>query len=470
VSLTITKKEGAVERQVLIGMLVSDRVLARIAPRWTSEGLFASKWCNLVAGWCVKYHNKYGKAPRKSVVGMFESWADKRDDPETVKLIERFLSSVSEEYASLKKGINPDYLVDVAGAYFNETALRKLSRAIDGDISSGQVDAARDRVSRFSEVKIGSSAGVSLLDASVIQDAVDNRSEVLFRYPGAVGRFLGDAFARDSFVSFMGPEKSGKTWWLLDAAFRAMKNKVRVAFFEVGDLSQPQIMRRFYTRVCRRPLKKPRQFKPVLRPTKLEILPEGQYDVGQEVVRVTSDMKPKEILERNKRFVDATGDPDILRVSVHPNDSISAAGIHAVVKEWSNQDGKPPGVVVIDYADIIAPPAGFQGESREAVNKTWKYLRRMSQEDHSCVITATQAKATAYAKEQLDMSDFSEDKRKFAHVTGMIGINVSVKDKPFGVTRLNWLVLREDEFVATKEVIVAGSLGLANPCMFSMLG
>jgi len=464
---SITKKDGAIERQIITAMVVSDRVLARIASRWKKDGLFASKWCNLVGTWCVKYHTKFGKAPRKSIVGIFEAWADKRDDPDTVKMVEKFLGSISDEYASLRKGINADFTIDIAGNLFNEVALKKLTKQIEGDLAKGELIKAKERVSLFSGVSVGTSSGTTLADEAMVEDVLDNKTEMLFRYPGAMGRFLGDTFARDTFVSFMGPEKVGKTWWLLDASWRAIMNKVRVAFFEVGDLSQRQIMRRFYTRAAKRPLKKPRQFRPVLVPTKLELLAEGQYDVGHEVMKITSDMSPKEVIRRNQRVIEKTGDVNILRVSTHPNDSISAEGIHSILKEWSSRDGQPPGLVVIDYADIIAPPPGFQGESRDAINKTWKHLRRVSQEDHCCVLTATQAKATAYAKEQLDMSDFSEDKRKFAHVTAMLGLNVSVKDKPFGVTRLNFLVLREDEFVSTKEVYAAGCLGIGNPCMFS---
>jgi hypothetical protein len=131
--------------------------------------------------------------------------------------------------------------------------------------------------------------------------------------------------------------------------------------------------------------------------------------------------------------------------------------------------GWPVDAVFVDYADILAPPAGFVGDSREATNENWKQLRRLSQELHCLVVTATQTKATSYAAKGLDMTHFSEDKRKFAHVTGMVGINQDVDEKEAEVQRLNFVVRRERRFVTTRYCHVAGCLTLGNPAVRATL-
>jgi hypothetical protein len=73
----------------------------------------------------------------------------------------------------------------------------------------------------------------------------------------------------------------------------------------------------------------------------------------------------------------------------------------------------------------------------------------------------------SYKEDLIGREHFSEDKRKMAHVTGMVGINQTRREKERGVYRLNWVVLREGEFIEEHCVHVAGCLGLANPAMKS---
>ena len=50
-------------------------------------------------------------------------------------------------------------------------------------------------------------------------------------------------------------EKRGKTFWLIDMAWRGMLQRKKVAFFATGDMSQRQMMRRFIARAAKRPFK-----------------------------------------------------------------------------------------------------------------------------------------------------------------------------------------------------------------------
>jgi hypothetical protein len=94
-------------------------------------------------------------------------------------------------------------------------------------------------------------------------------------------------------------------------------------------------------------------------------------------------------------------------------------------------------------------------------------MRALSQEIDCLVVTATQANAASYKSELMGRWNFSEDKRKLAHCTGMIGINATVKEQDRGIQRLNWIVLREGEFSYTKCVNVANCLAISNPAIRS---
>jgi len=462
--MRIEKRDGKVARQILTAMIVDPTTIAHIAAIWDKE-LFKSQWCNLVGGWCVSYFERYGKPPGKAIESRFESWASKRRDEDTVKLVERFLAGLSDEYETHAADINPQYVIDQAAEHFNEVRARRLIERVGDDLEGGDGLKALERIAKFGHVQVGTVHGIDVLrDTDAIRKSFDQESEVLLKYPGALGNFFADAFSRDSFVSFMGPEKRGKTWWLIDVAWRAMLQRRRVAFFSVGDMSQGQMMRRFQVRAARRPMR-PKVVKyPIAIDHELSspfaIVEREDREYAEPMTWKQGNAAFAKVLEKTK------SKSTLLRLACYPNSSINVAGLSSVLTVWENS-GWIPDLIVIDYADILQNPPGY-ADSRDATNATWKHLRRLSQERHCCVVTATQANAGSYRAETMDMANFSEDKRKLAHVTGMVGINSTVDEKESGLQRLNWIVLRESEFNTTRCVHVAGCFDIGNPAVHSI--
>lgn len=461
--MQVERKDGSRERRILTGMIVDKTVLGRIATKWEPE-MFASKWSNLVGSWCVAYFDKYNKPPGHLIEGLFERWANKAKDKESIELVEQFLSGLSGDYKALRKGINPQYLIDSAGEHFSQVKLKRLSKAIDDDLEDGRLEDAHNRVHTFGKVDLGVGQGINVLaDREAIRQAFSDKAEALVKYTGALGRFFGDSFARDSFVAFMGPEKRGKTFWLLDVAWHAMLARRRVAFFEVGDMSQNQIMRRFMVRASRRPL----GTKEFVYPKFLSRNPDSPYaEVDLATHKFGKALDWREALRKCQRVMksDLKTKQELLRLSVHPNSSLSVTGLRSVLQTWE-RDEWVPDMIVIDYADILAPPTGIK-ESRDQINATWRQLRALSQENHCCVVTATQTNAASYKADRITRSNFSEDKRKLAEVTGMIAINQTPDEKRQGLMRLEWVAQRDEDDM--KPVHVAGCLALANPAIRSV--
>jgi replicative DNA helicase len=155
----------------------------------------------------------------------------------------------------------------------------------------------------------------------------------------------------------------------------------------------------------------------------------------------------------------------LIKLSTHPNSTLTVSAMDGFFTAWENE-GWIPDVIVVDYADILAPETkGY--EFRNQVNETWKALRRLSQEKHCLVLTATQADADSYDKRTQTMKNFSEDKRKIAHVTGLIGLNQDNDEKKAGIMRLNWLALREGEFNPVRCVHVGQALNIGRPAVVS---
>ena len=235
-------------------MITDKIVLGTISAKWTGN-MFSTSWANLIAKWCVKYYSKYERAPGADIEGLYQSWASESNDKETTRLVERFLGVLSGDYEELSHTSNSDYIIDMAGKYFNQVALERLAEEVQGHIDIGQAEKASVKVTSFNRVELGGGAGINVLqDTEAIKEAFDSKSDPLIEYSGALGKFFKGALERDAFIAFLGPEKRGKTWWLLDIAYTAMLQRRKVAMFEAGDMSQNQMMRRILTRASNHPI------------------------------------------------------------------------------------------------------------------------------------------------------------------------------------------------------------------------
>lgn len=470
--MKITRYDGKDERSVLTAMIVDSTVLGRVAPHW-SRGLFQSQWSNLIGGWAVQFFQKYNRPPGKDIEGLFARWAEKAKDKDTIALVDAFLSSLSEEYESLAKDINPAYAIDSAGLLFNRVRMTNDADKVKEFLDSGDLEGAEGVFSSSKKIELGVGAGVNVLeDMAAIQQAFKEKSEPLIEYPGMAGRFFQDSLERDGFIALLGPEKRGKSRWLVDMAWRGMRQRRKIAFFEVGDMSQGQIMRRFMSRAARRPLKLGRSGAWPLAlqwPTAIERLE------GQKWAEVTaeerlfdkplswqSSWKACQAIIHNKT---KTKQP-LLKLSCFPNSTISVLGIEGMLQNWS-RDGWFADCVIIDYADILAPVNPRQNDNRQRINETWAAMRALSQKNHCLVVTATQASAASYGAEWLGMQHFGEMKTKLAHVTGLVGLNQIEEERIRGITRLSWVVVRDISNEDGFHVYCAGLPAINDPCIVS---
>ena len=466
--------DSGMERQFLTAMIVSKPFLASIAPV-IDVSLLQAKHFRTVAEWCLSYFKEYGDAPGTHIEGLYHAWAEDRDpkDPD-VDAIHDFLSYLSELHDAAKD-LNVPFLLDEIGTYLSMKKVGRLNDTLSSCLLNGNKDEALNSISTFSSVNLGDGAGFDPLnDRARWEAAFADPMEPLIEYPGAAGEFFGRVLTRDALIGVQGPEKRGKTFWCVDFVHRALLSRKKVALFEVGDLSESQIMKRLGVRLARLPMWK-NQLAGVDYPTKIEL---DKDDEGKPVAVVTTDKKTfphivsaQSSWKARRRFLKACGIPPripYVKFSIHPNSSINVVGIRGILQRWQHEEEFVPDVIVIDYADILAPEDPRK-EFRHQVNETWKALRRMSQECHALVIAPTQAAASSYSTKTQSMANFSEDKRKYAHVTGMLGLNQEEHEKEKGVMRLNWIVLRESDFVTKRCLWVAQCLPLARAIVCSTL-
>ncbi len=461
-ALNVQKLDPSPERQVLLGMLTARVVLGPIAVRWTEEGLFASKWANLVGGWAVSHYRRYDQAPKSSIEHYYRTWAE-TGDRETAEMVESLLVNLSDEMARLKAKLSPEHLLDIAGTLFEKVHIKRMLAKAEAWLEQGNIEKARHVIERSRKVELGLGAGIDVLtDDEAFRSALEELPESLIKYPDALGNFFADSLYRGAFVAFMGKAKIGKSYVLQDLAWQAVEQLNNVAYFELGDSCQPDVLQRFAARICQRPLKAGKRYQ---RPTWIET--SGNRDLPQTRVERHETQAPLTVEEEKeaRRLMAERVGPRRFKLSSHPSGSLSAAGIEAILETWARDDWRPD-VLVCDYVDIMAA-ADSKMDKRDQVNQTWIGLRALSQKLRCLVLTATQIKAEGFDAWLLDRSHFAEDNRKYNHVTSMCGINQTDQEKEHGIYRLNWLLGRQLEFSEKKYVTVAGCVATGEPFLVS---
>ena len=75
--------------------------------------------------------------------------------------------------------------------------------------------------------------------------------------------------------------------------------------------------------------------------------------------------------------------------------------------------------------------------------------------------------AASYDVKVMTAKHFSEDKRKNAHLTGMLGLNQTEEEKKRGIMRPGWVLLREGKFSSYDTVNVLQCLEIGQPILDS---
>jgi len=487
-------------------MIMSDEFLRDIIPIYSAD-LMDISFAPVIAKWCIDYFKQYNRAIKKDIQEVFDSWARSNKEEEKVEFVEKFLMNLSEEYSHADK-FNAQYLLDKAVKHFKKKSYKNLAQDLIYCVEEDNLDDADTVFQEFQKIEKGSTVGINPFDDSeAIQKAFEGKQEPLFKVSGALGRLINDELCRDSFIALMGPEKRGKTWWLMFFAMQAHRGRCNVAMFQVGDMSESQMVRRQHISLSKKSDLKRYcgELKiPVLdckhnqeddcnkkyRTSKHGCMEDGKVVPYEEAV----DYVPcTECLKKNPKYYEGAVwhmiRPEVepltwreaykkgqeynkrvrakaFKLATFPNDSISVSGICRVLDSWERTEGFVPDVVVIDYADILAPES-LKEEFRHQENTKWKRLRRLSQERHICLITATQTNRESYGVKRIELKHAGEDKRKFAHPTAIFALNQENEEMLQGVMRVSPLLIRENAYNANYDVHVLQCLQIGAPYLGS---
>ena len=512
-----------IERLILTGLITSTEYCQQIRNIWNVQFMEADS-AKRLAPWVWEYFEQYNKAPgTEDIYPVFFKHVEHLPEREA-KDVEGMLNDLMDEY-NKNNPINLQYLLDETQKYFKQRRLTILSDTITSLITRGQVDEAEKLACDYKPVANASENDLDLSSDTAldrVDKAFQTASQPVVNYPKQLGKFWNDQLVHGGLVALMASEKRGKTFMLMDMAIRACRQGQHVVFFQAGDMTESQQLRRICVYLAQRSDQEKycgQQWEPV-RDCVLNQLgqcdePEREsnfavFDKEYDRNKLRYDISLKNLIavhemEENHNYVPChnckayetnhlgavwlqrinTGDALTLKearkeisdffiahkrhfkLSSHANGTLSVKQIRAMLSVWEKQDEFVPDLIVIDYADLLI---GETKEFRHLQNEIWKDLRRLSQEKgQPLVVTATQADAASYERNKLTLSNFSEDKRKYSHVTAMYSLNQDTKgrEKEIGILRIGELLIREGDFSVGNEVYVLQNLRRGRPVISS---
>lgn len=518
-----------IERQIIIGLIVSTEYLRKVKGIWDNKYLESSIATQL-ATWVFKYYEEHEEAPKKNIEAIFLQHVREGLGKDIAEEIEEdILPGLSSEYTN--KDFNADYLYSETLKYFRKRRLELLAESVDSILSNKvgseeeRIKNAEEFVNQFSPLTDASDHTIDLSSRECVEKiraAFTSESENIVHFPKQLGDFWNNQFVRGAFISFMASEKRGKTFTLLDIGIRAAKQGRNVAFFQAGDMNEADQLKRIGVYLAKRSnlekycgehyepvrdcihnqtgdcTKSIREFDiPLFDGETEEVIRKKTFEELVDIYKERPEYQPcwnclayrenkwgvpflKKIEEVRTLDVD-----DMIKlvkkffirhkrsfkISTHPSDTLSISDIKDILKKWWDEEQYIPEVILIDYADLLVP--SIRMEFRHQQNQIWKELRSLSQTKTvgvlPLVICPTQADADSYTTDRLSLKNFSEDKRKYAHVTAMYGLNQDKdgREKKLGILRINKIIMRTEEFTDKDEVTVLQNLKRGRPVLYS---
>jgi hypothetical protein len=368
----------------------------------------------------------------------------------------------------------------------------------------------------------------STTDKELRKTSLEKQSKPIFTLPGALGKVVNGQLTEGGFVALMGPEKRGKSYLLMEIALQACKQRVPTAIIQAGDMNDEDMVARILVRIAKKSHRE-RYCGEIAVPVldcehNQDNSCERSERTGTEGIKESKQFSskngkksrgwdegyvyPKERLKEHPDYIPCSAcrkdknsdfqgavwwtlrppvDPltseefernfdRYMKIWHHfpkqytqPAGTLTVSALKHVLETWEVYAKFIPKVIVVDYMDLLAPEKFGAKDFRHSQNEIWKDMRGLAQSKHCLIVSATQADAASYTTDTMSMANFSEDKRKYGHVTAMWGLNQTNDEKRNGIMRINQLVARSDAFNSLDCVTILQNIQTGQPLINSFM-
>jgi len=511
IEVRAVNKDSSLEKQITLSILTSTEFLKRIRYSYNKD-YFQNSAMALISYWAIEFFDNYGEAPKENIFRIFD--VEKEDlDSSIIPVIEGVLQRVTSQQPDAL-----EYILEKTKSYFEKRDLLLTARRMESLAERGLVDKAKEvRYDITKSVELVQDDFRDILDEHTIETALNAKKETtLFTFPGVVGNII-KPLRRGEFITFQGPGKRGKSWWLVYTAVQALYQRIPFVYFSL-ELPREMVETRIYqaltgfvdesddtvsdkdvfpvfdcnlnqTDECARSERtcdvgllledgsKPpfgnedRRYIPCSscrnHPELREFFEPAVWYERESRPDLYNTKNVKSKIRKLKTYLRACG-----VVESYPKASVTIEDIETRLNILEYERNFIPQVVIIDMLDNTAKTVADQ---RAATNHIWEYADRISKDRKILFVTANQGGRGAANKETQTEDDVFEDIRKQHHVDAMIAINQLKKEKLEKCWRIGMLAKRDGMFDSYHQALVlsnlsAGQVNLDSTFWFSSGG
>jgi len=488
------------ERRIITCSIVNTKYLQGIYPIMKID-YFQVPYARRIYGWVTEYYEKYKEAPFGHIQDIYYVEKERLRSDAEADLIEGYLLDLSHRYEEAEEDFNIDYELDRAVEYVEIRDIMIRAEQSKALLMSGKLDEARTTIAGYRKVAGLTSNWIDPNDPEEVRKTlIKDQEDRLIRFPGQLGNLLG-WFRRGWLIAVQGPSKRGKSFWIKEIGFLALKNRLKVAEINL-EMSATQLKMRFYQRLSNMPTpddEEDRYLYPVFdcvwnqdgscanrnRTSSVVLIGEGReggIPVFGEHDRAyvpcsyyrgdrDGDYAPAvwyEEIERPGmeesnivRSVNAFGlmyGRNNYRAICYPRFRANIDDIRRDLDALYYTDGFAPDVIQVDYADILGA-LDRNTSTRDRIDLNWMGLAGMGTERHALVVTATHSNLRRVeGKKRQRAGDVSEDTRKVDHLDLLAALDQTEIEKTRGIMRIGKVAYRHGDCNPNSQVTVLQQL------------
>ena len=519
IDFDIENVDPGIEKLIILGMIADDKFLFEIYEA-TKPEYFKGDISATVAQWCREYFNEHGSAPKKSIWDILQIKKDTEveddEDRDFVATITEFLKNTVTN-AELKS-FNREYILRKAFSYLYLNSLQVRIEKAQKALNRNEPDkAAKILDNAAKEVFEEQPKPLELPDMDAFREMYNEDKESIMAFPDAMGEYL-KPIRRGKMIAMLGPTKRGKSHWLLEWAYQAHWQGLKVIHFSL-ELSRNEMLALLATRWLNKEISE--EGGGILKTYNVPVFDcllnqignntcdmdlykgthrsvvdaEGgiwdewedhsnhvvctacrhhpdrevraNYIMSTWMKQVQQETMREADLEVFKKDLQLYQNGGSFKLQTWPIGTATLSDVEAVLdkEEYINQ--WVPDVVVIDSADNFRKDHKFK-ERRFQLGDIWEQISKLAKSRNLLVITASQGNRPSAKKDRLEQEDIAEDFSKIMTLDALFGINErghrnnekALKDKYWQRQQIECLASRYKAFIEGHQVMTLNNFAL----------
>jgi len=408
----------------ILYLLITDKDFLGIARQVVPLELFQSRLVERIAGLCYAYFDQFNSAPR----GHFQD-----EFARIAKNIPAEDRDLSVDYAQRLQEMQPpekDYVFSQLHNFIRSRRLEQSAMEVARAVESGNLDAAER--SMLEALKSGVPTFESGLDYMNDKTPMlrrdQNKGALTSTGISLIDRSLGGGLFRMNFCVILGKQKGFKTWALLKIGVESCRRGLKVAHIS-HECTAEEMEVRYDQAFGSLHAERTNDGIPIKGPFEITV---ERYDEKKGFYKdkiVRPSVWDASAVKRARGAIRRFGGG--LWIKKYPMGSASMRDVYAWLDYMERFHGVVFDVILNDYADIMAPMKESD-QTRDAVNQTYIWHKRLADERNCLVVTASQSTRNAIGKDTFSQKDFAEDIRKLGNLDTCMAIAQNLMEEKEG--------------------------------------